>query len=84
MKIRKLPFWSRFWRYRYDEFQPRWWRYLTPTTWRNFDEYGRRVIIWPVHPFGWVCVAFWTCKCAECDEMREQTYEFMDRAGEEA
>lgn len=37
------------------------------------DEYGRRTLVLPI-PFGPVLViAYRTCRCAECDEVREQT-----------
>lgn len=67
-----LPWWSRFWTYSYRDYTPRWWHYLVPT-WGKSDEYGRLVLVWPIHPFGWLCVAYRTCRCKECDEIREQT-----------
>lgn len=64
----------RFWRYRYGSWTPQWWFYLVP--YRGGDEYGRLTLVMPVHPFGFLVVAYRTCRCVECDESRAQTAEW--------
>lgn len=63
---------SRVWRYGYRAWRPRWWQYLLPRFDGN-DEFGRRVMVWPMHPFGWVAFAYWTCFCVDCRATRTQT-----------
>lgn len=45
------------------------------------DEYGRRTLVLPI-PFGpTAIIALYTCRCADCDESREQTtyFDWLDR-----
>lgn len=65
----------RFWWYPRGEWLPNhWWRYLVPE--RGGDEYGRRTLVIPFMPFGWLVWAFRTCKCPDCVETRAQTARF--------
>lgn len=70
-----------FWFYWYVNFQPKWYHYLLPSI--GGDEYGRRVIVWPIHPFGWVVVPYRTCGCMDCELMRRQTARFAREALDE-
>lgn len=61
-----------------------WWYHNTCWTgWQNFflprlggDEYGRRTLKWPIHPFGWVIIAGRYCYCDDCMAIRAQTFMF--------
>jgi len=61
----------RIWYHGYNSWQPNWYFYLLP--YRGGDEYGRRTLTIPIHPAGFFTIAYWTCKCEECDAMRAQT-----------
>lgn len=59
---------SRVWRYRYSTWRPRWWQWVLPMF--SADEYGRNTIVQHVPPFGFIVVAWKTCKCETCVEER--------------
>ncbi len=65
---------GRLWRYRYGSWSPSWWNWIWP--YPGGDEYGRRTLVFHVPFVGFVAVAYWTCKCQDCDEAREQTAEW--------
>ena len=62
----------RVWRYRYRDWQPLWHGYLWPFL--GGDEWGRRTVVLPVHPFGWLVVALWECNCPDCAAVRAYDY----------
>jgi len=64
----------RFWSYPRDRWEPkyRWVPY------RGADEYGRLTIVVPIPFGGYLVWAFWTCRCAECDDERAQTAEAQE------
>lgn len=72
----------RVWRYSYRDWQPRWWYYLLP--YRGGDELGRRTLVFHVPLFGFVVVAYWMCRCGDCDEVRRQTATWETEEGEAA
>lgn len=59
---------GRVWRWSYEQWRPSWWFYFLP--YRGADEYGRRTLVIPVHPFGFVVWAYRTCWCPLCTEDR--------------
>jgi hypothetical protein len=64
---------SRFWTYSKEKWDPQWWHKLgVPNL--GADEWGRRTIVVGLWFLGYVVWAWRTCKCAECGEVREQTY----------
>lgn len=62
---------GRVWHYGYRRWRPVWWQYILPA--RGGDEYGRRTLVIPVHPFGFLVWAYWTCWCPDCIDMRIAT-----------
>lgn len=62
----------RFWGYSYRGWQPTFWQYVLPW-FGGGDEYGRKVVVIPVHPFGFLCFAYWTCRCPDCNWTRVWT-----------
>lgn len=62
---------KRFWFYWYTSWQPQWYHYFIP--YFASDEYGRRTIVWPIHPFGWVVIPYRVCICDDCENVRIQT-----------
>lgn len=69
------------WHYGYKSWDPEWWYYIFP--YRGEDEYGRRTLVIPIHPFGFLVWAFRTCYCPECSEIREQTARWEAEGGDE-
>lgn len=65
---------GRFWYYSYKRWSPRWWQWVLPMF--SSDEYGRRTIVQHVPPFGFLAVAYWTCKCEFCDQARAEMEEY--------
>lgn len=60
---------SRFWTYTRESWMPEYrWR-----PYQGADEYGRRTLVLPIPFGGYLVVAYWTCHCFDCTEMREQT-----------
>jgi hypothetical protein len=65
-----------------------WWYHDTGWTgWRKFflpwignDEYGRLTLVVPIHPAGWVIIAYRTCYCDDCAAIREQTARYEGEA----
>lgn len=68
MKLSRGRIW--FWWY-HDTNWTGWKHFFLP--WMGGDEFGRRTVVLPIHPFGWAIVALWTCYCEDCTEVREQT-----------
>ena len=62
---------GRFWHYGYRGWRPSWWNYVIP--FRGGDEWGRLTLVIPIHPFGFLVWAYWTCHCETCVEFREWT-----------
>lgn len=60
---------GRFWTYSREGWSPdhRWRPY------RGGDEWGRNTVVLPIPFGGYLVIAYRTCKCLDCDEMREQT-----------
>lgn len=62
---------SRIWRYSYRDTSMGWRHFWFP--WKGTDEWGRRTVVIPIHPFGWVVVVWKTCYCIDCSQVRLQT-----------
>jgi len=58
-----------FW---YHQWKPPWWHFVLPYI--GGDEFGRRSLVWPLHPLGWLVVAYRVCQCSDCERKRVLTY----------
>lgn len=65
---------KRFWRYRYGEWGAHWYHYLIPEFGLN-DEFGRRTVVVHVPFAGFLVWAFWTCRCEDCAQLRDEQQE---------
>jgi hypothetical protein len=64
---------KRFWRYRYGEWGTYWYHYLIPEF--GSDEFGRRTIVVHIPFAGFLVWAFQTCRCEDCEAVRQENQE---------
>lgn len=80
MSVDAWPAKRRIWRYRYGDWSPAWWRYLIPYI--GGDEWGRRTVVIHTPPIGFLVIAYWTCRCSDCDDIRAQTATWIATEGD--
>lgn len=73
---------SRVWTYSRQAWTPGGWeRWGWP--YRGGDEWGRRTVVVGLWFVGYLVVAYWTCRCEDCDEARRESAEWITGGSDE-